>query len=193
MTQRYQITEDGLAQAIKSAGFSSISAFAKAHQLNRSTIHKYLNGSGPISQSFYELCDAAQIDPLDLLVPRTLAQDIPHVGEIYPTVRTLSTEHPALAFILIGSRARGNAQHDDDWDLGISAGASAHDELRFIHLRSQIETMTARLPRSIDIINLDTAPAWLLQKIDYTPYYLYGNTHAWHYFLGTLHAHRGSR
>ena len=50
----------------------------------------------------------------------------------------------------------------------------------------QVEDIVDDLPRSVDVVNLDNAPLWFLEGIDYDPIYLGGKQGAFEFFLGVL-------
>lgn len=184
----YQLDANKLRKILSQKGFYNLSHFTKANRLNRATLHHYLKGVGPFPKSYYKICEALQTDPLDLLAPTLAHQAIPQIHEITPLIKEISQYSPELSIGLFGSRAKKKAKLYSDWDLGVSQGDNPLSSRDYLRLKNKISDLSENLPRSIDLINLDQAPSWFLQEIDYKPVFLGGNKTNWGYFLGKLHA-----
>lgn len=160
--------------------------FAKAHGFNRATINNYLKGQGPFSETYYIICDTLQIDPLSILSPFS-AKKTNDVEEIMPIVKKLCLVDNEIAVGLLGSRAKGNYRKYSDWDLCITKGGHALTGEEFLKLKRTVDEEVDKLPREVDFVNLDVAPAWFLLGIDYEPIFLAGNSNSWSYFMGVLY------
>ncbi|MBI2341964.1 MAG: hypothetical protein HYU98_04450, partial [Deltaproteobacteria bacterium] len=57
----------------------------------------------------------------------------------------------------------------------------------FLKLKRTVAEEVDKLPREVDFVNLDVAPAWFLLGIDYEPIFLAGNSNSWSYFMGVLY------
>jgi len=182
---RYQIDSRGLEKAIEKQGYKNLTEFVNKTSFNRMTLSHYLKGAGPLSATYYELCDFLEEDPLKLLVP-ALSESPSHSQEILPLVKKITQDDPSLAVSLFGSRASGKAKKYSDWDLGITQGHHALSTKNYLSLKNKIDDLAEDLPRFIDLINLDQAPLWFFKKITYEPIFLGGNEKNWQYFLGVL-------
>lgn len=182
--QRYTINSSQLNEIAKKRGYESLSQFAMAHHINRSTLQHYLEGKGPLMEPFYQICNALSMDPLHLLSPMT---PVAFGEEIMPIIQSLSRGDPKLAMVLLGSRAKGTTKKFSDWDIGLTRGKIGLPSEEFIKLKNQAEELADHLVRSMDLVNLDGAPKWFLSGMDYTPVFLAGNNENWNYFLGVLH------
>ncbi|MBI2091537.1 MAG: helix-turn-helix domain-containing protein [Deltaproteobacteria bacterium] len=184
---RYHIDAAKLKQIITQRGYAHVTEFAKAHGFNRSTINNYLKGNGgPFSETYYVICDTLQIDPLSILSPFS-AQKTDDIEEIIPVVKKLCSVDLEIAVGLLGSRAKGNNRKYSDWDLCITRGGRALTGEAFLKLKRTVDEEVDKLPREVDFVNLDVAPAWFLLGIDYEPIFLAGNSNSWSYFMGVLY------
>lgn len=183
---RYRINDDVLKQALQRQGYKRLSHFAQDQKVNRMTLHHYLKGRGPLPENYYHICDSLGVDPLAFLTPQ-LESVVAEQEKIQPIIQALLRQQPDLAVGLIGSRARGRAKKYSDWDLGVTRGAKALTPQEGLRLKTLVEDAAENLPWFVDVVNLDQAPLWFLQKIDYQPVYLGGNRAPWEFFLGVLH------
>ena len=110
----------------------------------------------------------------------------PDLSEIQGVVDSLCSTHPHLAVALIGSRAKGTPKKYSDWDLGVTAGGAGLDGLQYIRLKSEVADLAEHLPRSVDLVNLDRAPSWFLENLNYRPVFLGGDSAQWENFKQRL-------
>jgi predicted nucleotidyltransferase len=184
---RYHVDAAKLKRIVTQRGFAHVTEFAKAHGFNRATINNYLRGKGgPFSEAYYVICDALQVDPMSILSPIS-AQQEDEVDEIMPIVKKLCASDNEIAVGLLGSRAKGNSRKYSDWDLCMTRGGRALTGEEFLKLKRTVDEDVDRLPREVDFVNLDAAPAWFLLGISYEPVFLGGSSNSWSYFTGVLH------
>jgi len=184
---RYRLDPAKLKIAVQQAGFRHATALTAAHKINRATLNNYLKGRGPFPESYYKICDALKADPLELLSPVASRQDLPHLEELGPLLQAVTRRDPNLAVGLLGSRASGKAKKYSDWDLGLTRGSDSLSTKDYLRLKQIVSDLAENLPRSVDLVNLDGAPAWFLKDLDYEPIFLAGNEISWAHFLGVLH------
>lgn len=171
-------------------GYAHVTEFARMHGFNRATINNYLKGQGgPFSDSYYNICDALQVDPLSILALLPAKQPA-DTDEIMPIVKKLCSFDKDVAVGLLGSRAKGTGRKYSDWDLCIAKGPNILSGEEFLRLKRSVDNEVDGLPREVDIVNLDAAPEWFLTGLDYDPVFLAGNSNAWSYFMGVLHGTR---
>lgn len=183
----YKLDEHRLSTQLRKMGFPTLSLFARQHDINRATLNNYLNGRGPLPESFYAIADALKTDPLQLLVPVESRGDIPKLDEVMPIIIACSTIDPVIAIGLLGSRATGSAQQYSDWDMGVTGGLQPLTSKTFLRIKQIVDDLKEDLPRDVDVVNLDAAPEWFLRGIHYEPRFLSGNDSSWAYFMGVLH------
>lgn len=184
---RYHIDPAKLRQVVAQRGYTHVTEFAKLHGFNRATINNYLKGhGGPFSETYYVICNALQIDPLSILslLP---AKPVVDVDEVMPVIKKLCSFDQNIAVGLLGSRAKGIGRKYSDWDLCITSGPAVLAGEEFLKLKRSVDGEVDKLPREVDIINLDAAPEWFLTALDYKPVFLAGNLNAWSYFMGVLY------
>lgn len=184
MSIRYQLNQDKLRDAVKRMGFTSVAEFCLKFKINRTTLNRYYQGMGPITDSFYEICTALNEDPLQLLNRVTEATSLADWSEIRHIVHQVVEHYPHLAVGLIGSRARGNAKPYSDWDLAITGGALPVAPAEYFAIKELVAELAEDLPRSVDVVCLDDAPAWFIEEMDYEPRFLLGDEKNWNFFLG---------
>jgi predicted nucleotidyltransferase len=187
MMERYRLDGPKLKKALVRRGFASVLDFARAHGINRATLHNYLKGRGPLPDSYYKICEFLETDALELLSPVAGTKKLADAEELTHILRALPRQDDLLAIGLLGSRAKGTAKKYSDWDLGVTrgnAGLTTKDFLKYKHL---VSDLADDLPRGIDLVNLDAAPAWFLSGVDYEPLFLAGNPISWSHFMGVLH------
>lgn len=56
----------------------------------------------------------------------------------------------------------------------------------FLKLRGRVQELAENLPRKVELINLDAAPDWFLDSINYSPIFLGGNHDIYSYMRGVI-------
>ena len=172
---------------MEKSGIGSISQLAEMSGIHRNTIRSYLNGTNsPYSSSFVSISKCLNSTP-DELVER---QSTNPIGQLLELIHPVIVSNPNLAFILIGSRARGNSRRYSDIDIGLSSGTTPLDYKKFLSIKSEIEDLVDDFAWLVDIVNLDEAPRWFLESIDYEPRLLAGNSLSYFYVMGLIHGTR---
>ncbi|EKD52374.1 MAG: hypothetical protein ACD_62C00043G0004 [uncultured bacterium] len=184
---RYKVDETKFYLALKKAGFRSLSDFAQRNPVNRMTLFHYFKGQGPFSESYYTICASLGLDPLSLLSQVSAGIPCEFVDEILPIAELATKDNKQLAVMIIGSRAKGTSKQYSDWDLGLTTGSAPLTTHDYFRIKRVLTEAADDLPRSLDVVNLDQAPHWFLEKMDYTPIFLSGNRSAHDFFLGVLH------
>ncbi|MFH1356789.1 MAG: nucleotidyltransferase domain-containing protein [bacterium] len=190
---RYQVDSDLLKTVLRKKGYKNLFDFSKSIEFNRVTLNNYLKGKGPLAEPYYDLCRQLEVDPLSLLFPISLDNDFEYQEEILPVVKEVCNKYPDIAVVLLGSRAKGNSKKYSDWDLGITKGGEELTTREYFRIKDFIEDLVDDLPRMVDVVNLDKAPIWFLQEMDYTPKYLGGLKNAYDFFLGVLNGIKKKR
>jgi predicted nucleotidyltransferase len=184
---KYRLRKDYFLDLLKKNNYSSCTDFCRKNSIHKNTLYYYLSGRDVFAKKLYELARALDVDPLKLIEP--VDKRVLDSAEIKPIVEQLCLTKK-IAVCLMGSRAKGTHKQYSDWDIGITGGAEPLTGREFIRLRGQAMELADDLPRSIDLINLDAAPHWFLESIDYQPVFLKGNKNAYFYFLGVLNGIR---
>ena len=181
---RYCLNKDQLTAALKKAGHPSVYEFIKTKGFNRRTFYNYLHGQGgPIAEPFYDLCEKLNVDPLALLGPRSGQEQ---QDRIHNLASIIVKRDPRLAVGLFGSRAKGKPKTNSDWDIGITKGIAGLTTNEYLRFKVKVGDLVEDWPQSVDVINLDQAPAWFFKEMDYEPIFLTGNEQSWNFFLGVL-------
>lgn len=184
----YALDKDKFKRRLFELGYVSLSAFAKKTSIHRNTILNYLAGKGIFSATFYQLADAIDADPLELITATSKTEaKIAKIDEIRLVVAKIIKSDSKIAVILLGSRAKKKAKDYSDWDLGIMRGEKPLTSFEYLKIKGVVEEASEDIVRNIDVINLDSAPEWFLKEIDYEPIFLDGNKGAYLYFQGVMH------
>lgn len=183
---RYCLEKQKLRRLVRERGFLSMNDFAKSAGVNRATLHNYFKGAGPFSESYYNLCEKLNVDPLEILSP-AISKFSHEVSEVMTVVRRICEFDKSLALCLLGSRAKKTHKKYSDWDIGVTRGSVAVSGGEFLKIKQIADDASEDLPRSVDIVNLSSAPAWFLRAIDYEPIFLAGDRASWAFFMGVIH------
>ena len=94
-----------------------------------------------MARSYYRLCDALNVDPLALLIEAQQGEvvAIDPLAAIRPIAAAFAASDSALALGLIGSRARGCATRNADWDLAVTRGSAGMTTSQFLAFKQRIE------------------------------------------------------
>ena len=161
--------------------------FARQAGLHRNTVNLYLKGKDVFADAFARMAARLGCDPLELAIPVS-DSDIPVKGidEIRPIVAALVKHDKRIAVILIGSRARKRHHPHADWDIGVTGCDRPLDHAEHLEIKGIVDDLAEDLPHSVDVINLDAAPRWFLEGIDYDPVFLDGDRGGFLHFKGVL-------
>jgi predicted nucleotidyltransferase len=185
------MNNDAFHARLRALGFRNALEFARRTGIHRNTISLYLQGREILQGAFVKIAGALKCDPLDLVQKKIDAEgEIEHLSEIRQIIDALVKADAGIAVLLLGSRAKGTARPYADWDIGITRNGKPIDGRLFLTLRGKTEELAEDLPRSVDLVNLDAAPAWFLEGIDYEPLFLDGNREGAAHFLGVIHGIR---
>ncbi len=175
-------------------GYESLLDFCRKTSIHRNTVQVYLNKKDVFSSAFLNICSALKSDPLDLIIPTSESKaSIANMDEISIIIGALVKQNPGLAILLLGSRAKGREKRYSDWDIGITAGDKPLTGSEYLQLRGMVEDLADDLPRSVQLIDLDAAPLWFLEGIDYDPIFIDGSRESYLYFTGVLDGIRKKR
>lgn len=164
-------------QALHKKGYRSIGELAKSLNIHRNTIHYYLSGHGVFPANFEKIITALDIKPRDILIEDKKDTSVP-LEQIAPIVDQLSQKFPNVCFILFGSRSKKTAQKFSDWDIGVySSEGLPHNAYRqIVRLTNDL---VENLPICVDIVNLNQADDYFLQKASKYWIFLSGKLNAW--------------
>ena len=185
---RYVLDRRAVTERMNALGFPSASRFAARIGVHRNTILGYFRGKPIFASAFLKIARALGRDPLELIVP---AGDMPalaeHFDEIRPIIAALLRRNPGIAVVLLGSRAKGRAKAFSDWDLGLTRPAAPIRGDEFLALRRVAADLAEDLVRNVDVVNLDAAPDWFWEGLNYEPVFLDGDRESFSFLKGMLH------
>lgn len=184
---RYILNNTIFKKRLSELNYASVADFAKKTSIHRNTVFNYLTGKGAFSSSFEEIARKLNIDPMELIlsVSETKAA-VSNIDEIKPIIAKIVRSNKGIAALLLGSRAKKRAKLYSDWDIGITGGIDPIRSEDYLRIKNMVEEASENIPRMIDVVNLDCAPLWFLEGLDYEPIFLDGNKESYLYFKGVL-------
>jgi predicted nucleotidyltransferase len=185
---RYVLDRKAVSARMKALGYRSAADFSARTGIHRNTVLGYVRGKSVFTAAFMKLARALGRDPLDLIIPAPAAPaSSPDVDEIRPIVSALLRKAPGVAVVLLGSRAKGSPNTYSDWDIGVIRPSAPLSGDEFPALRRAAADLAEDLVRGVDLVNLDAAPAWFWEGIEYEPVFLDGDREAYAFLKGLLH------
>lgn len=181
---QYRLSRESFKKLLKERGYKNAQDFCKKTSIHKNTLNYYLSGRDVFSKKLCEIAFHLQVDPIELVE----ACDTSKIdsAEIEKIVSYLSLEK-GMAVALLGSRANGKSQKFSDWDIGVTRGSKKPISGReFLRLRAWVGEVADDLARKVDLVNLDEAPQWFLESIDYEPIFLGGDKETFERFMGVL-------
>ena len=191
---RYILDRPAFEKQLRALGFPNVSKFADRIGVHRNTILGYFRGKPVFSSAFLKIALALGRDPLDLIVSVGDMAAIPeHFEEVRPVIAAMLRKSPGITVVLLGSRAKGRAKTFSDWDFGVIRPATPIEGEEFLSLRRIADDLTEDLVRNVDVINLDVAPDWFWEGLDYDPVFLDGDREGYLFLKGMLHGIKKNR
>lgn len=184
----YRMDEEVFYSKMREAGFKSRLGFARRAGIHRNTLGQYLSGREVFQDAFLRVAAQLGCDPMDI-VRKGIDVDgsVGDISEIRLIVDHLVASDIGIAVVLLGSRASGKGREFSDWDIGITCISKPIDGDSYLTLRGEVADLADDLPRGVDLINLDAAPAWFLRDMTKDPLLLGGNRESFAHFMGVLH------
>jgi len=187
----YRMDKEVFYSKLQAAGFRSLLEFARRTGIHRNTLSEYLAGREVFQNAFARIAAELGCDPLDVACRVMDAEvAIKDLAEIKSIIDHLVAADPKIAVVLLGSRAKGKSRKFSDWDLGITRIPDLIDGDLYLKLRGEIEYLADDLQRGVDLINIDAAPLWFFEGIDYDPIFLDGNREGFAHLMGVIHGIR---
>lgn len=182
---QYAIDEDRFHEALKAAGYRSLSAFADDLGVHRNSLYHYLSGRTSIfpsvlSQSF----EALGLDPREVIVP-TAPSDY-GLELIAPVVDGVLKRVEGACLVLFGSRAKGSHRRFSDFDLGLYAPSPISSE-EYLPLLTLTDDLAEDLPVKVQLVNLSQAENDFLMGIVPDAQFLGGSLSAWLHLMKRKH------
>jgi predicted nucleotidyltransferase len=191
---KYVLDRQAVSERMKERGFANVSRFAGQIGVHRNTLLGYFRGKPVFASAFLKIAQALGCNPLELIVPANdHPVDLGPLDEIRLIIAALLKQSPHIAIVLLGSRAKGRAKQYADWDLGITRPAAPIGSREFLSLRGIAADLAEDLIRHVDVINLDAAPGWFWEGINYEPVFLDGDREGYSFLKGILHGIKKNR
>ena len=159
----------------------SVTGLAEALGVHRNTIGNYLSGKAGLPQGLSRILDALDLSPAEVLSWDRRRRRIPglHVSDL---VGALQAAVPGAAFILFGSRARGDARRHSDYDLGLFSDAGLEFTL-YSRLLDRVAEWNEESLLTAQLVDLTRAEPSFLSEAAEDAVFLAGSHAAWCAFL----------
>lgn len=194
MYREYRVNPDRALTALHKAGFKTWAEFSRAARIHRNTLEQYLSGRKLVLPvAVQRMAEKLDVDPMELVYSAGAVDDEVDIRLLRRFLNPIAEQFPNVAFMLIGSRARGNARSRSDFDIALSMGEQPLSSREYLRVRSSIEDALEDFPRSVDIVNLDQAPLWFLADLNYAPVFVTGKQDSFKYLLGVVDGIRKTR
>jgi len=179
----YSLNKILLRKRLIDCGLKGISDLAKRSGVHRNTIIGYLSGKGVLPSPLVQIAEALNVSPLSLITQTTTSG----TSEIRTIASKIVKTDKNIAVVLIGSRAKGREKKYSDWDIAITGGTNPVSTKKYLRLKDLVEELSEDMPTMVDLVNLDAAPAWFYDKMDYEPVFLDGNRESFAHYKGVLY------
>ena len=184
---RYILDKKVFFNKLNEAGYKSILDFSNKTGIHRNTINLYLHGSSVLTSSIEKIADVLKVDPMEMTIPvsdeTTKIRDVESISKI---IGYLAKYDSSMAIVLLGSRAKNKEKKYSDWDIGITRFGNAISGEEYLILKGKVEDLAEDITCNVDLINLDQAPKWFLESIDYEPVFLDGSRESYIHLKGVL-------
>lgn len=178
---RYKLDASKLKTAISENGWKSLSSFAQEQSINRATLNHYLNGRGPFSEPFYDLCDKLKVDPIDMLCPVLSEIDIPGLEVLAPLVKDLVQNYPRLCIVFLN-----HSNEESAWVVGVSQSNEALSTFDFLGVQDLVNGSLKNSETKVEVLNLDLAKPEFFHALQGDPVFIGGNLSRWEYLRGVI-------
>lgn len=168
-------------------GYANLLDFSRKTLIHRNTLNNYISGKSVFAGAFEDIAEKLDVSPLELIMPISdTSVDIDNIDELKPVIAKIVGMDKNIAVLLLGSRANRREKKYSDWDIGITRSSNQIEAKEYLRIKEAVLSAADDLPRSVDIINLDSAPVWFIKNIDYEPVFLDGKWESYLYFKGVL-------
>ena len=150
---------------------------AEALGVHRNTIGNYLSGKAGLPQGLSRILDALDLAPAEVLSWDRRRRRIPGLA-VSDLVGALHAEVPGAAFILFGSRARGDARRHSDYDLGLFSDAGLEFTL-YSRLLDRVAEWNEESLLTAQLVDLTRAEPSFLSEVAEDAVFLAGSHAAW--------------
>jgi transcriptional regulator with XRE-family HTH domain len=169
----------------RKAGIQTIGELCEKANIHKNSITPYLKGErSPFTQVVLDIAAALRVS----------AQDLVGVGEDHIVTdlrsRLGTLMESGWSLFLFGSRARGSEKKFSDIDVGVTGGKVKLSFSDFSIFKSKAEDAYDNYPLSLNLVNLDMAPADFLLNIEPDLTFICGNEISSAFFLGYVYGRK---
>ena len=159
----------------------SVTGLAEAVGIHRNTIGNYLSGKAGLPHGLSRILDALDLTPAEVLSWDRRRRRMPGLA-VSELVSALHAEAPGAAFLLFGSRARGDAKPYSDHDLGLYTGSALEFPL-YSRLLDRVAAWNEESLLTAQLVDLSRAEPSFLAEVAEDAVFLAGCHAAWCAFL----------
>ena len=173
----YVIDPHALEKAMADNGYPTLQALADAMGVHRNTLHYYLKGQSIFPKAINDLLDRLNLSPAQAIRKKAVARHRVW-SAIAPIVDRLTKEFPAVAWVMFGSRARGDERKYSDWDLGVFAKKGI-EHRQYVNMRVRLAELMEATAYLADLTNLSVADREFYDTVASDLAYLGGSFTEW--------------
>lgn len=176
----YVLNLNSIKAAMARRGIRGFTALARRTGVHRNTIGRFVWKREPVlPESVSRILDELELSPAQALERvEERAADATASGALAGLVDELVELCPKAAYVLFGSRARGDARRYSDFDIGVfsTEGVQMGQYLGLLDVKERHED---NLPWFVDLVNLNNADVQFLQSIAADLRFLAGRQGDW--------------
>lgn len=175
--QSYVIDKEAVLRAMSEQGVDSIGQLASVMGVHRNTISAYISGQRALPAALDSLLHTLQLSPGEAIV-RSVDSKQQHALAIADVMSSLLNFSSKNAFVLFGSRARGNNKKYSDYDIGVysKGGVELAEHSQLLDIAKKFQEEQAF---DINITNLNNADKNFLLEIKKDWKFLTGDFLSW--------------
>ena len=171
------IDADELQRQIRARGYGSVREFADAVGVHRNTVGNYLSGKAAMPGALATILEALDLSPGDVLSLPRRRRHVPGLS-VSDLVTSLHRATPQAAYVLFGSRARGDGKQYSDYDIGVFQ----HEPLAFSaysRLLNIVADWNEEATQTAQLTDLTRANGAFLSEVSGDLCFLAGSHNAW--------------
>jgi predicted nucleotidyltransferase len=163
--------------AMKAKGFSTFDSLANELGVHRNTLLPYFTGQRGLPDCLDRLLNLLDLTPAEALGKNLTVKHQPAL-DIAPLLSLLVQQAPDCAFVLFGSRARGDHRKHSDYDTGVFRREDLPFNL-FSPLIDLCEDWKKEKQYDVNVTNLTVADYIFLKEISRDWVFLGGDLLSW--------------
>ena len=164
-------------QAMSRRGFTTVQQLADAIGVHRNTVNAYLAGERALPDALERMLEVLNLSPAEVLKQGRARKQVAGL-KVRAALEILQSRCPDGAYVLFGSRARGNHKPQSDYDIGIYRRVP-FPIAEFSALLTIADEWNEKNLSTIQLVNLSNADRKFLGEIAVDAKFLGGQFAEW--------------